>query len=70
MVKDLKSLSVRARKFKCFKYNTIQNRKSSPIPSAVQSLKMSSSNLKKIPIVVIGDSGTGKSCLLLQFVDK
>ena len=28
------------------------------------------SNLKKIPIVVIGDSGTGKSCLLLQFVDK
>ena len=26
--------------------------------------------LKKISMVVIGDTGVGKSCLLLQFVDK
>ena len=27
-------------------------------------------NLKKISMVVIGDTGVGKSCLLLQFVDR
>lgn len=31
---------------------------------------MSSKNLQKISMVVIGDTGVGKSCLLLQFVDK
>lgn len=33
---------------------------------------MSSSNkqIPKISMVVIGDTGVGKSCLLLQFVDR
>lgn len=31
---------------------------------------MASKNLSKISMVVIGDTGVGKSCLLLQFVDK
>ena len=26
--------------------------------------------VKKISLVVIGDTGVGKSCLLLQFVDR
>ena len=28
------------------------------------------SSMKKISMVVIGDTGVGKSCLLLQFVDR
>jgi small GTP-binding protein len=31
---------------------------------------MSNKSLPKISMVVIGDTGVGKSCLLLQFVDK
>ena len=30
----------------------------------------SSSQQRKLSVVVIGDTGTGKSCLLLQFVDR
>mmetsp|Transcript_2955 Transcript_2955/g.4558 ORF Transcript_2955/g.4558 Transcript_2955/m.4558 type:complete len:207 (-) Transcript_2955:170-790(-) len=30
----------------------------------------SSKNMQKISMVVIGDTGVGKSCLLLQFVDR
>jgi Ras-related protein Rab-2A len=31
---------------------------------------MASKNIQKISMVVIGDTGVGKSCLLLQFVDR
>eukprot|EP00605_Chrysophyceae_sp_TOSAG23-4_P001368 GSChrysophyteH1.ASY1.ANO1.1488.1 assembled CDS len=31
---------------------------------------MSSTQIPKISMVVIGDTGVGKSCLLLQFVDR
>lgn len=33
-------------------------------------LEMSKSQIQKLSFVVIGDTGVGKSCLLLQFVDR